>query len=257
MTTAPLLIWLLLSWMMAPWQGLAPTPGGLKGYAAAGGPVTYDNSSKSQCTAEGCDGGGSTTMTWSHTTGTGSNRGMAVGCSVAGSSSTVEPNISTVTYAGVSLSQLVKRDANYDTYIWTLPDGTQPATGANNVVVTLASALVTVSQDYLTCAAITVTGVNQATAWDVTDCTGAGSSTTASCTLSANGSSDLLAVFVCNGTSIGTAGSGLTSRQSTNNGAGACNSLGAGTGTGGTTAVSWTVGSDTWQILAAAWKAAP
>lgn len=251
MMTAPMLIWLLLSWMMP--QGLAPTPGGLKGYSA-GGPVTYDASSKSQCTAEGCDGGGSTTMTWSHTTGAGSNRGMAVGCTVAGSSSTVEPNISTVTYNGVSLSQLVKRDANYDTYIWTLPNGTEPASGAHNVVVTLASGLGTVSQDYLTCVAITAAGVNQTSAWDVTDCTGAGSGTSATCTLSANSSNDLLAVFVCNGTSIGAAGSGITSRQSTNNGAGACNSLGGGTGAGGTTAVGWTVGSDTWQILAAAWK---
>lgn len=40
MTTAPLLIWLLLSWMMAPWQGLAPTPGGLKGYPGGGTPGT-------------------------------------------------------------------------------------------------------------------------------------------------------------------------------------------------------------------------
>lgn len=196
-----------------------------------------------------------TTLTFSHTTGSGSDRGIAVGCVVGSGSADVQPNISTVTYAGVSLSQLAKRDANYDTYIWTLPDGTQPTTGANNVVVTLAGAMVG-SATRLRCAAITATGVDQTTAWTVSNCTGAGTGTTASCTLGANSASDLLFVVVCNGTSIGSSGTGITSRASVNDSTGSCSSLGVGTGAGGTTAVSWTVGSDTWQILAGAWKAA-
>lgn len=222
--------------------------------ASGGGTVAYDASSKGSCLGGSTCTAGDTTLTFSHTTGSGSNRGLAVGCTVSGGGGDVEPNISTVTYAGVSLSQLAKRDDNYDTYIWTLPNGTQPATGANNVVVTTASAI-SGSSPIITCVAISASGVNQTTAWDVSDCTGAGTSTTASCTLSANAASGMLVVFACNGTSIGAVGAGLTSRQSSNSTANACSSFGGATGTGGTTAVSWTVGNDSWEILAAAFKA--
>lgn len=197
-----------------------------------------------------------TTLTFSHTTGSGSNRAMAVGCTVAAGSGTAMPNISTVTYASVSLSQLAKRDANYDTYIWTLPNGTQPTTGANNVVVTLASAL-TGTSPTLTCGAITYTGVDQTNAWTVSDCTGAGSSGNATCTLGASGANDMLFVTACHGTELTTVGSGLTLRQNIDSSLNACGSLGVATGTGGTTSVTWNVtGTDSWQILAGALKAA-
>lgn len=217
--------------------------------------VTYDASSKAFCVVNGSCTSGNTVLTFSHTTSSGTGRGIALGCTVGGGSATVQPNISTATYAGVSMSQLAKRDANYDTYIWTLADGVQPTSGANNFVVTLASALVS-GADTLTCVGISWTGGNASTTWTVSNCTGAGNSATASCTLGASGASDMLVVFVCNGTSIGAVGTGLTSRQTTDDSAGACNSFGGATGTGGTTAVSWTVGNDTWQILAAAAKTA-
>lgn len=100
MTTAPLLIWLLLSWMMAPWQGLAPTPGGLKGYAGGGGGTwTYR-------TGNGT-GGGATSSTTVATTLTGIASGDTIACTVKWEGTTTTVSVSdgtssfTQTVAGV------------------------------------------------------------------------------------------------------------------------------------------------------------
>lgn len=59
------------------------------------GSVVYDNSSKASCDSGTCPfNGPNHELTFSHTTGSGSNRAIAVGCTVSGSSGTVQPNIS-------------------------------------------------------------------------------------------------------------------------------------------------------------------
>lgn len=215
--------------------------------------MTLDAATNGECGPDASVCAFDDTLTFAHITGSGSNRAMVVGCSVSAGSAAVMPNISTITYAGVGLSLLAKQDANFDTYLYTLPNGTQPTTGNNNVVVTLASAFTGVTID---CVALTVTGVDQTTTWTVSDCTGSGNSATASCTLGSSGSSDLVIVGECNGTSIGTPTGAITRQAFHNSSLGACDSFGMGTAAGSTTAISWNNnGNDHWEILAAAFKA--
>lgn len=219
-----------------------------------GGSVSYDNATYGGCgpTGESASCDTDIQLTFSHTTGSGSNRAIVVGCTVAQGSGDVEPNISSVTYNGVNLSLLAKRDANYDTYLWTLPNGIEPASGTNNVVVTKASA----SSGVIACVALTVSGVDQTTTWTASDATGAGSGTTASGTLSSNSSGDLVVIAECNGTSIGNPTGAITRRAFHDNNFFACASFGMGTAAGGTTALSWNNnGNDNWQMLGAAFKA--
>lgn len=168
------------------------------------------------------------------------------------------PAISTVTYAGVSMSQKMIQDANYDLYIWTLPNGTQPTTGTNNFIVILASAM---PSGVISCGGISFTGVDQTTTWSMSSCPGAGTgasgtSATASCTAGASGASDMVVVAECNGTSIGSPTGAINRRGFTDNAGGACESFGIGTAAGNTTAISWNNnGNDSWHILAGAIKA--
>lgn len=148
MTTAPLLIWLLLSWMMAPWQGLAPTPGGLKGYAGGGGGISFDASSGTTATAQ-------SSLTWSHTC-TGANLALFVSAAYAGDT----PTITGVTYNSVAMTQVWQLDASGGVVArssgWILVN---PATGTHNIVVTYSPA----GAGYNAAAATSWTGVNQTT----------------------------------------------------------------------------------------------
>src|SRR5262245_53884091 len=92
-----------------------------------------------------------TSQTWSHTC-TGTDLYLKVGVSIDGSTT-----VSSVTYNGVSLTQLGVADdgtANTRSEVWRL---VAPATGAHNVVVTLAAAA------KFHCAASSYTGVHQTT----------------------------------------------------------------------------------------------
>jgi hypothetical protein len=197
--------------------------------------------------------GDPSTLTFAHSTGAGSNLVNVAACTVSGSGSDVMANITGVTYAGVSMHQQAKRDANYDTYLFELVN---PTTGSNNFVVTLASQMLEAA-GIINCTGATFSGVHQSTPWTISDCTGGGSGTTASCTLGSSGANDMVVATVCNGTSIGSPTGALTRRAFHDNSAGACDSEGLGTAAGNTTSVSWNNnGSDTWQILAGALKEA-
>ena len=187
------LLALLLAWLL-PWTlqaQLHPFPGpGRRGVAGGGGPVAFDAVASSKCGGGSCGGTSSAlTLTYALTVGAGANRGLAVGVCVAGPSAVVQPATSSVTYAGVGLVSKKKQGTNYYCELWSLPDGTQPSSGTNNVVVTLASILAG-GADVIASVAISATGVNQTTAWTATNGTG-GSGVSALTTLTSSGASDM------------------------------------------------------------------
>ena len=91
------------------------------------GQVVFDNASQASVN--------SSTLTWSHTVGSNSNRLLMVGVSIRGAGSTV----SSVTYGGVPLTNLTSV-SNHDNAVraemWYLKS---PAIGAANIIVTLSS----------------------------------------------------------------------------------------------------------------------
>ena len=95
--------------------------------------ILYDNSASAGTTT-------SSTITWSHTIGAGSNRMLVVGVSLQGST---QPTATAVTYGGVSMTKVLSKQASnsgagffHETSKWLLP---APAVGTANVVVTATS----------------------------------------------------------------------------------------------------------------------
>ena len=191
--------------------------------------------------------GGSSSLTYSHTVGVGSDTALVVGGSVSSSCDSA-PNITSVTYAGDSMTNEVYVDdpdpsgcANAgDSGIYTK---TNPATGANNVVVTLAG-----TNGEIHSSANSFFGVNQ------TDPTSAGNTnfgfdTAANVTVTTQ-SGDVLVDHVCNGNSVGTVGAAQTERTKQNNNTEAtCNNSASSTQDGvDGGAMTWTVGNDLWLI---------
>lgn len=221
---------------------------------ASWGAVAFDAVSNGSCVFATCTAS-STTLTYSHTTGSGSDRAIVVGVCVSGLSSQPQPSISTVTYAGVGLSSKKHQGGNYYCEYWSLADGVQPATGANNVVIVLSGSLPSAASNIMTSATMTFTGVDQTTAWTSTDNGNSGNGTSATLTLSASGADDMGADFVCNGDSVTstTETSKFIAAANTN---GACNTLGAAIAAGADTSLSWTVGNDNWILIGGALKAA-
>lgn len=210
------------------------------------GAVAFDAVSNSTCID--CS-----SLTFSHTTSTGSNRAIAVGACATGPSGTTQPAVTSVTYAGVSLTSKRTEGTTYHCDLWSLPDGTQPATGANNVVITLAGTT-TGLNNRLRGAAVTFTGVDQTTAWTSSNNGNNGNSSTSTLTISASGADDMGIDFVCHGTDVTTTTE--TDRLNIDDGAAACNSLGVATAAGGDTSFSWShSGADTWIIIGGALKA--
>jgi hypothetical protein len=208
--------------------------------------VAFDAVANSSCIAATCTSGG-TVLTYSHTTGSGSNRGLAVGVCVSGPGATTQPVTNSVTYAGVSLVSKKKQGTTYYCELWSLPDGTQPTTGANNVVVTLASAP-SGTNAILLSAAVTFTGVNQSTAWTSSSNGNGGTGTSVTLTLSANNAVDMGVDFACHG--FGFSSTTETSRVNNTDSGAACNSFGVATAAGSDTSLSWTsASSDSWLIV--------
>jgi|SRR6185369_884982 len=227
--------------------------------ASAGGgtTVTFDAATHFECDGSG-QGPQCTTNTvasFTHVTTTNANRGMVVNVCVGATTGLTAPLVSTVTYNSVSLSQTVHKAVGAPQYycdLWQLPNGTQPATGSNTVVVTLAGALPSIFSSVLV-TAITAYNVNQTTALSVTGSNnGVGTSTTL--TLGASGANDLVFAESCNGDSIGTSGNTSihVTNYSTHNG---CGTHAASRAAGNTTSISWTGDSnDNWVVVAGAFK---
>jgi hypothetical protein len=132
--------------------------GGPGGGGGGGGGMTETGCGTSSVATDAISTGVTTTssLTISHTT-SGTNRLMLVGVSIVKETGGA-PSVSSITYNGVSLSSVGSQatsDNKGRTEIWRL---VAPATGTNNVVVTLSAA-----PDAATAGVMTFTGVHQST----------------------------------------------------------------------------------------------
>lgn len=224
---------------------------------SGGGPATYDAVSNGKCNGPGggapeCVTG--TTLTFSHTTGSGSNRSLDVFCTISGGSATVQPAILTGVHATAqSLSEVATAGANYRIRHWSLANGTQPTSGTNNIVIVLAAGLTT-TQSVLSCSAVSTSGVSQTTQFSDSGDAASGADTSAEWSMTTIASGDLGLIAVCNGTSVGTSTNATVRFDATDDGNGACNTIGVATAVPGVSSGVWTVGNDSWLTLTAVKK---
>lgn len=182
-------------------------------------------------------------LTWSHTVGAaGTNRILIVGVSIRNSSS---QTVSSVTYAGTGLARVgqTTNSTNARVEIWRL---IAPATGANNVVVTLSAAARFVG------GAASFTGVSQTPSLALgTYFSATGNTTTPTVNVTSVAQGQVVIDTIANstlatGSSLPCAGAGQTQRWSnrTSNGTAGNNTPGAGStepgpSGGGTVTMSW------------------
>jgi hypothetical protein len=223
--------------------------------------VIYDASSRGMAVS------GASSLTYALTVGTDSNRAMAVFVVVGNQCGDLYPTVSGVTYAGVALSQVASKDSTFTMCggatskptrlsIWSLPAGTQPKSGTNNVVVTLSGALA--ATQVIHSAAVSAAGVDQTTTFTSNNVADAEATTPVTVTLGSSGLNDLVASFAYNGGSITGASSPQTLRQLLNiNNVFTSNNSGLATAPGGTTSLSWDVdNTETDGMAAVSFKAA-
>jgi len=197
--------------------------------------VTYDNSASSNCTV--CS-----SLTYSLTVGSGSNRAMAVWVLLSVTfPSTQYPYVTGITYAGVSLIPIATR-AFTDIGIgraelWALPAGTQPTTGANNVVVTLSG---TGTMDSMHSGAISVAGVDQTQTFTSVQTNSIKDTYSAYMTLPLSGANDLVFDGVCGAASVDSTSQTQRALNNVDSSTG-CNNDGIATASGGTVYLSWAV----------------
>lgn len=225
------------------------------------GAVTYDNSASDYCGTDAvitCDSGG-TALIYPLTVGAGSNRALAVFATIMDYTS---HSITGVTYNGVALNLVESRSNSVSSYrveLWSLPPGTQPATGTNNVVLTLSSG----APLALLSAAISVSGVDQTNTFTSQVAIDSGSTgeflnyIKAAIQIPSSGPNDLVICYACNGCDTPAWDSPATARITDYVSCSIqCNSQGLATAPGGTTRLSWTIYDDWNGMIAASFKAA-
>jgi hypothetical protein len=198
--------------------------------------VTFDAVGPS---AAGASAAAAASLTWAHTVGAGAS--IIAGASVGKSPDT--PTI-TATYAGAATTAgtAVHTGAGTAGYLrlFTL---LTPATGANNVVVTLSTGTAD-----LTGGSISATGVGSFKA----QYSATGNSATASAVSAGSASGNLIAAFVADGDGTTSATAPSTSRfiKNLNAATGGGNSAGATSpGTGSNVTTAWTVATSTWAVI--------
>lgn len=140
--------------------------------SAGSATVTFDSASSATT-----GNAGSSSLTFSHTTGSGSNRLLLVGVSI-GNTSLVAPTISSITYNGVNLTFVQgisggSGTARPRTEVWRLVN---PPAGAHNVVITTSGG----TARGLTAGAVTFSGVDATTPLGTPVTNSANSATSAS-----------------------------------------------------------------------------
>lgn len=180
-------------------------------------------------------------LTFSHTC-TGSNRALTVGATCSDSTPTLS-----VTYGGVSMTSVAKRHSNDSSAGFVeLFYLIAPATGANNVVVTLSSGTAD-----LTGGAISFTGASQSAGDYANVVSAAGSGTTPSVIVTGTAAASMVVDAACVGSQFISAGAGQTQRWMLNINSSTAAGNGAGStepGSGDIT-MSWTVASDWWSTI--------
>src|SRR5258708_642902 len=198
--------------------------------------VTYDNSAYGQ----DCGGGCTTSLTYSLTVGAGSNRALAVWVFISTTGFLAAPEVSSITYAGVSLIPIKISKSNVigvRLELWALPAGTQPTTGTNNVVVTLNN----IGQmNSMHSGAISVAGVDQTQTFASLQSSIGSVQTSVSMTIPYTGANDLVFDAVCAGASVDSTSQTQRFINNVNNST-TCNNSGLATAAGGTTYVTWNV----------------
>jgi hypothetical protein len=198
--------------------------------------VTYDNAASSQC-------GVCSSLTYSLTVGSGSNRALAVWVFISDVYLTEaeNPYVTGITYAGVSLIPIAIRSGtdllDGRAELWALPAGTQPTSGVNNVVVTLNS---TANMNSMHSGAISVAGVDQTQTFTSIQTNSIRGTYSAYMTLPLSGANDLVFDGVCGGHSVDS----TTQTQRVLNNVDTsttCNNDGIATAAGGTVYLSWAV----------------
>lgn len=195
-----------------------------------------------------------TSVTWSHTC-SGSQRVLVVGVAVGDVSSDATKTISGVTYAGVAMTSLGVKHANDASngylQVFALIN---PASGANNVVVSFAAA-----PSSAECGSLSFTGADQTTAWG-TPVLAAGNTTLATAAVASNVNGNIIAFFTAGGsgffanpTSPATVRwvANLDGNSGGGNGAGATIPA-----TGSSVTCSWGLGADWWALIAVEIKVA-
>lgn len=199
-------------------------------------------------------------MTYPLTVGAGANRALAVfvvGANGYGTASA--PNISSITYAGVPLTQVTHHflyggSIYGGTYmdLWALPAGTQPATGTNNVVVTFPAG----SSISYHSAAYSATGVDQTTtfrSYGAND----GVGVTATLIMPTSNPQDLVVDMVCQGAGVNSTSNVQKFIDKTSNTV-SCDEVGGAVASGDVTNLEWTLQSaDSWILMGAAFKGLP
>lgn len=202
--------------------------------------VVFDSASEAA-------GAAVTTLTWALTT-SGSDRGLIVDVTYY---HTAARTVSGVTYAGVAMTSIggiTRTGFNMRTEQWKL---SAPASGANNVVVTMNG-----STSELQCGAISVTGAHQTTAsLTGTQATAQGNSAAPSVGVAAGGTDELVIdSVVADGPVAFTAGAGQTRRWHQPASIGGAGSTEA--GVSGTVTMSWATTSGEWAICGVSVKPA-
>lgn len=187
-----------------------------------------------------------TSLTFSHTTGSGADRFMLVGISYE-DDNTAGLSVTGVTYSGQALTFVGRQASSQEVVceIWRL---TNPPSGAANVVVSVSGSG---TGDSLYAGAITYTGVNQSTPLG-TLATNLNTSTTASATVASAVGELVFGVLALDDGRTATNTAGQTERwngrtESGDDGVRAAAATKAGAAS---TTVTWTVGSDAWSVCA-------
>jgi hypothetical protein len=155
--------------------------------------VTYDNSAYANC------GSACSSLTYSLTVGSGSNRALAVWVFISLNGIHQAVPVTSITYAGVTLTPVAVfegQDIDVRGELWALPAGTLPTTGSNNVIVTLSSSALVNS---VHTGAISVAGVDQTQTFTSINTNYSAGIQTAFIDIPYTGSNDLVFNAMCTG----------------------------------------------------------
>lgn len=211
------------------------------------GAITLDLATGTSCSV--CAG-----ITYAHTVGTGSDTVLIVGATQSESGSSEAPNVTSVTYALAPLTGRNAYDGSSNGRAGSQLSKEAPATGSNNVVITLSG----LAGGLLQTTAISYFGVDQTTVIESSN-TAVGNSATPAVTVSGVSAGSVVVDHSCHGCGFDTVGANQTQRyQSADDCGKSCNSGASSDQAGADGGVmSWsTVGSDSWLMMAISLKAA-
>ncbi len=241
--------------------GLLALIGVLSSGISAQAAATFDASSRASCNASETPcvvNGGFSTLTYAHTVGSGTSKELGVFAFVGCNTGDTAPTVTGITYNGQALTSIVADTTNaaWKGYLFAWPTGSEPTSGAHNVVVTLSGNLTSCTLGGVKSIqswAASAQGVDQTTTFTSSG-SASGTGAAAALTLSSSQAGDLGIEAVCGGNGVtSTTETVQVTNTFTHNG---CGSLGGATAGGTDTSFSWVVPADHWILIGAAFKGA-